>query len=169
MDARDFLKKVPFFADTLGEGELALLAGKSHFAVFLAGTTLMAQEDFGTSMYAIASGRVAVAVHGGGHDRRVVSLGPGEIVGEMALFTGARRSATVVAESNVEALEIPKAALERVLVRSPALIDRFGEVFAARSAELRRIEADEEPLHPAEFGRQVREFFAGVFGDPKRD
>lgn len=168
MDARDFLKDVPFFADTLGERELALLAGKSHFAVFLAGTTLMAQEDFGTSMYAIASGRVVVEVHGGRQDRRVVALGPGEIVGEMALFTGARRSATVVAETNVEALEIPKAALERVLAKAPGLIDRFGEIFAARSAELKRIEADEEHIHPEEFGRQVREFFTGVFGDPKR-
>jgi CRP-like cAMP-binding protein len=168
LDAREILTNVPFFADTLGPSELALLAGKSHLAFFRAGTSLMSREDLGTAMYAIVSGRVVVELHGGRHDRRVVTLGPGEIVGEMALFTGARRSATVTAETNVEALEIPKAALERVLARAPGLVDRFGEVFAARSAEQKKIEADAEHFHPEEFGRQVRSFFANVFGDPKR-
>ncbi|HSK41936.1 MAG TPA: cyclic nucleotide-binding domain-containing protein [Arenibaculum sp.] len=168
LDAREILKSVPFFADTLGESELALLAGKSHLAFFRAGTSLMSREDLGTAMYVLVSGQVAVELHGGRHDRHIIRLGPGEIVGEMALFTGARRSATVTAETNVEALEIPKAALERVLARAPGLVDRFGEVFAARSAERREIEAEAEHFHPEEFGRQVRAFFAGVFGEGKK-
>src|SRR3954469_5143429 len=101
MDAREFLAGIPLFADALDGGQLRLLAAESHPALFLAGTRLMNQGDLGGSMFVIVKGEVSVNLADEeGHERRVATLGPGEIVGEMSLFTGDRRTATVSAATN---------------------------------------------------------------------
>ena len=64
------------------------------------------------------------------------SLTPGEVVGEMSLFTGERRSATVTAAGRVAAIEITKDALKPILAGAPALVDRFAALVEQRHAEL---------------------------------
>jgi CRP-like cAMP-binding protein len=90
-------------------------------------------------MFLIAEGKVHVAVHSPSGDQRVATLGSGEIVGEMSLLTGARRSATVMAARKVAAVEIPKSAIEGLIAESPSLIARFAEMMEQRQAELDRI------------------------------
>jgi CRP-like cAMP-binding protein len=102
----------------------------------------MTEGDFGSSMFAIVKGRVSVTLADRrGHDHDVASVGAGDIVGEMSLMTGARRNATVTAESEVVALEIPKVALETMFAHQPELIDRFGAVLARREAERSKVAA----------------------------
>jgi CRP-like cAMP-binding protein len=159
VDRRAFLATMPLFADTLdGEG-LDRLAAESTVAFFPKGTYLMSEGEFGGSMFAVVEGSVAVTLDdpdGRGHD--VAELGPGEIVGEIALMTGQRRSATVVAACDVVAIEIPKFVLEETFTRSPELIDRFGAVLAGRQAGLRRVEAEAAQGHA--IAAQIRRFFA---------
>ena len=105
--------------------------------IFPAGSILMTEGDFATSMFAIVEGTVSVAVADrDGADRHVAELKRGDVVGEMSLMTGARRSATVTATTEVVALEVTKFSLEAILTRAPELIDRFGEILARRQAEL---------------------------------
>lgn len=159
VDRRAFLAKMPLFADTLdGEG-LDHLAAESALAFFPKDTILMSEGEFGGSMFAVVEGRVGVTLGDAGRrGHEVAELGPGEIVGEIALMTGQRRSATVVAETDVVAIEIPKFALEEMFTRSPELIDRFGAVLAGRQAKLRRVEA--EAAHGHAIAAQIRRFFA---------
>ena len=56
-----------------------------------AGYVLMRQGDVGREMFVIASGRVVVEQDG----KQVNELGPGGVLGEMALISEAPRSATV--------------------------------------------------------------------------
>ena len=100
---------------------------KSSPVIFPAGSILMTEGDFATSMFAIVEGRVSVTVADqDGGERQVADLKAGDIVGEMSLMTGARRSATVTAETEVVTLEVTKFSLEAILARAPELIDRFG-------------------------------------------
>jgi CRP-like cAMP-binding protein len=69
----------------------------------------------------------------------VAAIGAGQIVGEMSLLTGARRSATVTAVSDVTAIEIPKTALKPVLDSSPVLYEHFAVMLAKRQKELDRV------------------------------
>ena len=62
-----------------------------------AGTVVFAQGDIGDRYYVIESGDVDVV--GGG--RVVATLGPGEGFGEIALLRRTRRTATVVATSDL--------------------------------------------------------------------
>ncbi len=122
----------------------------------------MASGDFGVAMYAIVTGRVQVRLVLEGVERDVAGLGPGDIVGEMSLMTGARRNATVTALSTVTALEITKVALEEILAQAPQLDGRFGAVLASRQAELDRIASEAE--HSADdIAGQIRSFFHTVF------
>jgi CRP-like cAMP-binding protein len=165
MDAREILSGVPLFADTLSQEQLGFLASHSRSAFFRAGTRLMNQGDFGGAMFVITKGQVSVNLTDEkDRERTVATLGVGDIVGEMSLFTGDRRTASVVAASNVDALEITKWSLERVFARTPELVDRVGAVLAKRQAELSALSSAEGKSARDAFVRKARKAFAGLFG-----
>ncbi|MCB1502271.1 MAG: cyclic nucleotide-binding domain-containing protein [Bauldia sp.] len=160
IDARGVLAAIPLFADTLSARQLDHLAAQCQPVFFPAGTFLISEGDFGDSMFAIVDGDASVTLHderGGEHG--VAAVKPGEIVGEMALLTGMRRRATVVASTDLAALEITKPALEDIFARAPELIDRFGAVLADREAKLRQVAAD--AASHRDFASRIRRFFGG--------
>ncbi len=166
MEANAFLKDVPLFAEVLGEEQLRFVAAQSRPAFFLAGTRLMTQGDFGGAMFVIVAGEVAVTfVDASEREQSVAKLGAREVVGEMSLFTGDRRTATVSAVTNVDAIEITKASLERVFAKAPELVDRFAGVLARRQAELSAVAGSKPERSGASFTRKAREAFAAIFGD----
>ena len=69
---------------------------------FKAGETIIREGDEGDTAYVIVSGTVEVLVGSGG--RRVGTLGTGEVFGEMSLIEPGPRSATIVAQTDVECL-----------------------------------------------------------------
>jgi CRP-like cAMP-binding protein len=165
MDARETLARVPLFADALDSEQIKFLASQSRPSFFRAGTRLMSQGDFGGSMFVIVTGEVSVnAVDRDAREQIVASLGPGDIVGEMSLFTGDRRTATVSAVTNVDAIEITKWSLERVFTRSPGLLDRFAELLARRQAELSALSKSQSGSSREAFLRQARSAFTNLFG-----
>ncbi len=139
MNAQDFLKTVPFFAETLSADQLRALAAASKIVTLAVGAPLIREDDRSESMFVITAGEVTVTIREAGKERAVATLGKGEIVGEMSLLTGARRSATVKAETPVTALEIDRAAIGPLLIDEPALFDRFAETLENRRVELDRV------------------------------
>lgn len=65
-----------------------------------AGAVLMSEGEIGRQAFLIVEGSVDVMLRG----RRLATLGPGELVGEMALMDGGPRSATVKTREVVRAL-----------------------------------------------------------------
>ena len=111
-ETREILRAIPLFGEVLDSDQIDALAHKANPVVIPAGAVLMEAGDFGISMFVIVSGFVSVSFtdrHGDVHD--VADLGPGNVVGEMSLLTGARRSASVTALEEVSALEITKFSL----------------------------------------------------------
>ena len=158
-DARGVLSAIPLFAETMDDKQMTYLAGHCRLSIYPDGTSLMTEGDFGDALFAIVEGRVEVSFkdkHGGKH--KVTILKPGEIVGEMSLLTGQRRSATAVAEGEVAALEIGKVTFEELFNRAPELIDRFSEVLSRRQADLERRTAAAEASAEA-IGARIRRFF----------
>jgi CRP-like cAMP-binding protein len=70
---------------------VARIASEREFA---AGETLMSEGDFGYSLFLVESGSADVSVKGD----KVGEVGPGDVVGEVAVLSG-RRIASVVATS----------------------------------------------------------------------
>ena len=160
VDGAAVLRAIPLFGEVLSEPLLEGLAHKCATVVFPQSSILMGEGDFGTSMFAIVDGEVEVTVADrSGDEQGVARLAEGDVVGEMSLMTGARRSATVTAITDVVALEITKYSLEAVLARAPELIDRFGDILHRRQKERDRVAAGK-----ADIITQIRKFFPSVFG-----
>lgn len=136
MDIRGILNSTAFFNVVLSAEELDQVAAAARPVNFKRGEVLLRQRDLGTIMYVLVSGTVTVSVHAPGGDDVVATLEPGEVVGEMAVITGERRSATVTAKRKVTAVEIDKDALAPLLAAAPKLAERFAAMIEQRHAEL---------------------------------
>ena len=88
------LDEIPLFAAlTLDQREAVARACEE--AAIDEGATLVREGDFGYAAFAIREGTADVLV-----DEAVVrTLGPGDMFGEIAILSGGRRTATVVATS----------------------------------------------------------------------
>ena len=84
----------------------------------------------GDSLYFIESGIARVEREGVG---TVAEVGPGDVVGEIALLTGARRNASVIAESDLWVWRVSRAAFDDLAARSPQLRRALEHVAASRT------------------------------------
>jgi NTE family protein len=84
------------------------------------GDVLMEQGEPGDSGYLMLSGRLRVYVRSeDGSQRMVRELSRGEVIGEMSLFTGEPRSATVVAVRDSVLVKLDKRRFDGLLALSP--------------------------------------------------
>jgi predicted acylesterase/phospholipase RssA/CRP-like cAMP-binding protein len=104
--------------------------------LFLAGgETLFCAGDAGDSMYVVLSGRLRViAKHGDGTREILREIGRGESVGELALLTGAPRSATVLAIRDTELVRVSQGAFEHVVKGHPPTFRRLATQIADRQS-----------------------------------
>lgn len=103
----------------VGSRMLAAIYDNVSWVELQAGQVLMQQGDSGDAAYLSLSGRLRVYVRDGESDRMVRELGRGEIIGEMSLFTGEPRSATVVAVRKTVLARIDKTRFEGIMARHP--------------------------------------------------
>ncbi|MBN9022513.1 MAG: cyclic nucleotide-binding domain-containing protein [Rhizobiales bacterium] len=136
MDVRGILNSTAFFNVVLDAEQLDALATGTRVVTFAKRDVLLRERELGQSMFAIVEGKVGISRHTPEGDRAVATLGPGDVVGEMSLFTGERRSATATALGKVVALEVGKEALQPILAAAPKLVDRFAALVEQRHAEL---------------------------------
>jgi CRP/FNR family transcriptional regulator len=128
------LGQVPLFAG-LSERELARIAEVAVPRRYRNGTIILREGDPGDTCYVVRSGRVRVTrQHQDGRTITLTNLGPGEIFGELAMFGGEVRSASVEALDDVEALAILADDLKRLLKTHP---DIAVKLLGALGAKLR--------------------------------
>jgi len=126
------LQSLPLFQG-LSDEVLCLLAEESRPRVFQAGEVIFYQGEPGSTCHIIAQGRVRVFVVGeDGRELSMRILGPGEIIGEMALFEDLPRSASVEALEETRTLELHHDVLFRCLRRSPVLALSLLRALSAR-------------------------------------
>lgn len=96
------------------------------------GAVVVREGSAGSSFFFVLDGHARV-LYG---TRRVGSLEPGDFFGEVALFTGGRRTATVQADGRLECLEVPGAELDRLIERDPAMAKALLREMASRMRDL---------------------------------
>ena len=110
------LAAVPLFSD-LSKRTLNRILDNSKETTHVAGQTVVTQGHEGAGFHMILSGRAKV-VRGG---RKVATLGPGEYFGEMALLDGGRRTATVIAETDLVTLYIAQWGFKALVRDNPQM------------------------------------------------
>ena len=99
------------------------------------GAVLTRQGQKGGLAYVIGQGTAEVVRDG----RRLASLGPGDVVGELSLIDGAPRSATVQALTPLQVLEINSEDLRRLLRKAPGVRRKLLEALSERLREADRL------------------------------
>ncbi len=98
-----------------------------------AGDMIVRQGDEGSSMFIISEGVVEVRVTAGDTEPlEIVRMGAGSFFGEMALLTGEKRTATVIAVTDTRLFEIGKPDIAPLMIENPQLFDLFTRVLARR-------------------------------------
>ena len=110
------LAAVPLFSD-LSKRTLGKILENSKEVTHVAGQTVVTQGHEGAGFHMILSGQAKV-VRGG---RKRVTLGPGEYFGEMALLDGGRRTATVVAETDLITLYLAQWGFKPLVRENPQM------------------------------------------------
>jgi small-conductance mechanosensitive channel/CRP-like cAMP-binding protein len=155
------LSEVPLFAPLTDE-ETQQIAETVEAKIFSTGEKIVRRGQEGNSMFVIHRGSVKVQINEDGKIKVLRNLCEGEFFGEMGLFTGEPRTATVVAQEETEVLEIKHTCLKPVLEANPDLVERFVDIIEERRAKLTEINsqqaADAQAMKSGMFD-SIRKFF----------
>ena len=127
------VEKVDLFAP-LEPTERERLAGGMRKVTFARGERILRQGDPGDSLYIIAFGDVSVSLAEA--DDPIATLKEGDFFGETSLMTGAPRSATCTAMSDVVIYVVDRAIARAVLTSRPGVAEEMSLILATRQAAL---------------------------------
>jgi CRP/FNR family transcriptional regulator, cyclic AMP receptor protein len=102
-------------------------------ATFRRGATIFSKGDPGNGLIAVISGTVKISISSADGRNAILNLiGPGEILGEVAVLDGQARTADAIANSNCEILVIDRREFLPFVKSQPALAMKFIELLCAR-------------------------------------
>lgn len=130
LDPAAMVARVPPFS-TLGQRELAQITRLLRPVLTVPGETVVHKGAVGDAMYFIASGAVEVDI-----EPRPIRLGSGEFFGEMALISGAKRSADIRALGFCSLLVLPAQDFKALIAASPAVGECIRRTARSRAVSL---------------------------------
>jgi small-conductance mechanosensitive channel/CRP-like cAMP-binding protein len=153
------LSAVDIFAP-LSPEELARLAAASESHIYAPGELIIRAGDEADSMFVLHHGRVEVRINDNGQMLTVASLCEGNFFGEMALFTGQPRNASVFAVEETEVVEIGHLAMKHLFETNPELVESLSHIIAERRTALDATAADKTVAEESEgLMASIRRFF----------
>ncbi len=140
MSIAEFLTTVPGF-ESLTPETLAAVSAEMTIQDVEKGEYLIRRGDPGESMYIIKSGDFRVPVFDDtGRVRVVAQLGARDVVGEMALLTGERRRADVIADTLAQVVVIDRGTMAPLLSENPPFARFLTEILGRRLDEAGGVE-----------------------------
>src|SRR5690349_8590409 len=123
LDVVEILRSATIFAD-LPDDVLARLAAHCVRRTYRRNQYLWYQGDDGARLVVVASGLVKVVLSSAqGGEVVLTTLGPGAIIGELAVLDGSPRSASVVAAEPTTVVMLSRATVLELLNRYPSVLD----------------------------------------------
>jgi CRP/FNR family transcriptional regulator, cyclic AMP receptor protein len=127
----EVLRNIPLFAK-VEPAKLKLLAFTSERLEYLSGDELFHQGDYGDAAYIILEGEANVLVDTPQGAVKVATLGRNDIIGEIAVLCDVPRTATVVAQSNLETLRVSKDGFFHLVTQFPQVAIEVMSEIASR-------------------------------------
>src|ERR1700732_1278488 len=126
------LRKHPIFCD-LDPEALDQLCRYAKYSTLKRGTTIVSKGDPGNSLIVVISGTLKISVSSADGRSAILNLiGPGEIVGEVAVLDGLARTADVIANTNCEIFVIDRRDFLPFVRSQPALAMKLIELLCTR-------------------------------------
>ena len=130
-DLERTLTKVPLFRQ-LGRSYMLDIAHNADLREFEAGESIVSEGDAAENFYVIVQGEVDVIKDREGGSRLLATLKDGEHFGELSIFDGLARSATVRASRATTCLVIPRWEILQTVEASPEVSKRMLAYLSAR-------------------------------------
>jgi HEAT repeat protein/MFS family permease len=132
-----FLKTVPLFEGLSLDDVLSVDAALGQ-ADYLAGETIVAEGEAGSSLYILHRGTASVRIGQGAAMKEIARLGPGDFFGEMTLFDDLPRSATVAALTDCSLLSLDRDRFSTLIGQRPVVLLQICKMFGSRLRETNR-------------------------------
>jgi CRP-like cAMP-binding protein len=129
----DHLRNVPLFSSCTTR-DLQKIASAADEIQVPAGHVLVDQGQAGREAFVIVDGSATVRRNG----KKVTTLGPGSVVGELSLLDHGPRTATVIADVDTTVLVVDQRHFLAVLDEVPALAHKLLASLATRIREFDR-------------------------------
>lgn len=134
----------------------------------LAGQTIMRQGETGDCAYLVLDGELDVIVETPIGEVVMATLGPQQIVGEIAVFSQVPRTATVRARQDSSLLKLSRAAIGKVIAKHPeaaiGLLAALGHRVAALNRPLAMLTLAAQALEQSELDIEA---MANLFKEPE--
>ena len=121
------LAAIPLFSG-LEDEDLAAIASAASEVEAGEGESVATEGDFGHALYAVESGTAEVTSDG----KKLGTLGPGDVFGEIAVLASGRRTATVVATSPMRLIALFKPQVWALERKAPVAAERLRSLIAER-------------------------------------
>lgn len=132
----DYLDRVDLF-EGLTESQVNALVERSRMRIFAANTIVVSEGDDGNSLFVVQHGSLKVFLTDNvGREVTLSFLDPGDYFGELALLDEAPRSASVIAVTRSEVLQIPRTAFLALVEAYPACMQLVVRNLVARVRSL---------------------------------
>ncbi len=132
----ELLRSMDLFGE-LAEPELSKIARLLKEHRVSENEVIFNQGDPGDGLYIVLQGRVRIATSDSfGRERVLAFYGPGEFFGDMAVLTGAPRSATATASANVRLLQLRKDDFDVLVATNVGVMRAMMRVMVERQAAL---------------------------------
>jgi signal transduction histidine kinase len=110
----EILRGLPYFSD-LPNALLDKVCGETEQIDIREGEVIIEEGSDSEEMYIVVDGQLVVTKQTGGKEVELGRIGPGDVVGEIALLDQAPRTATVSALMDTHAIRVPVKAFEDLL------------------------------------------------------
>lgn len=127
----ELLRKVPIFSN-VELSKLKLLAYTSERVLFDAGQEVFHQGDAGDAAYVIIEGTAEVLAETPNGPIKLLELGRHAFLGEIAIICDVPRTATIVAKTELQTLQISKDLFFRLIEEFPQMSVEIMRVLAHR-------------------------------------
>jgi small-conductance mechanosensitive channel/CRP-like cAMP-binding protein len=128
-----------------------------------AGEKLFEQDSSGSSLFIVKAGVLEISRNRFKDQTESIGrVGPGEYLGEISLFTGEPRTVTATAVADSDVLELPGAALDKLITENPGLGEVLEQSVRHGLARLNR-DAAARMAHPLDASGKLFERIKAIF------
>jgi len=129
-DPAELIKEVPWLKG-IRLSTLKKIIDSFETHIYGVGEKLMREGKHGESLFIVVRGTVKIEIH-----KKVIDIvGPGSVIGEIAIYMNTPRTATAMAESPVTALKISNTNLREAIEESEELNTHLWKLAGVHSAE----------------------------------
>ena len=159
---RQLLRENQLFS-VLSDNQIQKMIEMSSFCSYGPGEIIFSKNEMGDSLFMLIDGHVSIRnTEITRNSTEIAQLNRGDIFGEMTVFAGTPRSATIQSIGKVDVLEVSRQAIAELIEEEPELMESFGQLISARQAQLDQLKLQSMEVTSRDVVGRMKELFQSL-------